>query len=161
ALERHWSLMVEIEARARYQFQRGFLGMADFALAKDRRLEAEIRLTRARAKLPKPPGTGLSAGESSGGASPLDKEVARAQLGGSRADLGKLRRERVKPLQLLLQERQEEFRSGRRTVDVLLDAARRVLDAELAVTDTPAVRAAALELTWQHARQADRLTAAK
>jgi hypothetical protein len=91
----------------------------------------------------------------------LSKELARDRFEVSRADPRQLARARVEAARMALAAREEEFRAGRITVDVLIDAARQVAEAELAVVAKPADRLAVLERHWRLARLADLLTAAK
>jgi hypothetical protein len=161
AFERHWRSALAIEEYTRGKFQRGTVGPGDYFKAKANRLEAEIGFAQARARYQRRRGPAAPAVEPSRSTSPLDKEVAKGQLEAPQADLGKLRRARVETLQQFFNAREEEVLAGRRTVDILLKAARRLLDAELAVADNPTDRVAALKRNWQFARLAVLLATAK
>jgi hypothetical protein len=79
------------------------------------------------------------------------KELAKAKYEAVHADPRQLARERLAAARGAYRERWEEFLAGRGTLDILLDNSQRLLEAELAVSDRPGERVAALERNWERA----------
>jgi hypothetical protein len=83
---------------------------------------------------------------------PLDvKELARAKYEAVHADPRELARERLVAARAAYRACEEEFLAGRGWLDRLLDNSQRLLEAELAVSDRPGERVAALERNWKRA----------
>lgn len=85
---------------------------------------------------------------------PLDsKQLARDKFALQFAKLEDIARAKLEAARLEQDARLKEFMAGRGTLDNLESAFRRVLDAELALADTPTTRVAAHERYWRLTRE--------
>lgn len=91
------------------------------------------------------------------------KEVAKSAFEAGQADLRDLAQARRDAIHTSFQERYEKYRAGAQdaTLDLLLEASRQLLEAELGVHDDPAERLAAHERFWGALRIAEEIVRAK
>jgi hypothetical protein len=152
ALAARWehALSAEQIVGAKYRVDR--VSLADLMQARSVRLGAEIKLRGAGQKLSDPflvPTLPPRMLEDPFYDS-IVTEVARSAFAAGRADLRALAVERRDVARSGYRERMEKYRAGTQggTLDLRLEAARQLLEAELAVRDDPAERLAAIERYW-------------
>jgi hypothetical protein len=150
ALESSWAQAWEIEKINEARYDAGRVPVADLLATRYVRLDAEVRWLQAR-----PPGGKTVAGpfrlvpeDDLGDALPRPRDFAEAKRAAERADVRDLLREKRSAARQAFRCRWEEFAAGRGTLDLVEEQARRVLDAELALDDRPAARAAAWQRYW-------------
>jgi hypothetical protein len=175
ALARHWrhAWTAEQIVEAKYRFGRASL--ADLMQAREAHLDAETKLVEARARqkqsgpfwitpvplvpevivdslLPSPMVHVL-----------VTREMAKAQFEASQSTAHDLALARRDAARLCQQERWKEYRAGAQdaTLDLTLEASRRLLEAELAVLNDPAERVAAHESYWELTRIVEDIVAQK
>jgi hypothetical protein len=85
----------------------------------------------------------------------ISKELARAKIEAYHADPKELAQKRLQAARIVVTSRDLEFLAGRGTLDFLLEAARDLRDAELALAKTDADQLAALQSYWMMARQTE------
>jgi hypothetical protein len=167
AFEKHWARTKMIEDFNQMRYERQRIPIQDHMQSKYERLRGEIWLIEARARSGKGPnyeGTLVDAVV----VDPLDLDAAwnvqsmaqdadrpalglgvkplaqwRFQVNG--AKLKELAGAKLEAAQIIFQEREKEFLQGRGTLDFLLEAALRLLQEELAASNTELDRQAALE----------------
>jgi hypothetical protein len=161
-----WRFAQEADNIVEAKYKVGRVSLADFMQARHARLDAEIQLRRANGgqKLPAPVPTTAVALDGEEDFDGLDsKALAKAQFEAGQADLRDLARARRAAIHSSLQERYEKYRAGAQdaTLDLLLEAARQMLDAELADHDDPAERLEAVQRYWELSREAEKIVEAK
>ena len=170
ALARNWLHVWTAEQIVEAKYRVGRVSLADFMHAKVERLDAEIKLVEARAQQtlsgPVPTtSTSLVPEANADYFAPhlvpdplrLTKEIAKRQFEASRATVRDLALARREAARLCQQERLEMYRAGAQegTLDLLIEASRQLLEAEVAVLDDPAERVAACERYWELTRIAE------
>jgi hypothetical protein len=167
AFERHWARTKTIEGVNQMRYERGPIPIQDYMQSKSERLRAETWLIEARAKS----GKGANYEGTQADAvvvDPLDlgvvwnvrsiaqdadspalglgvKPLAESRFEVNGAKLEELAKAKLEAAQIIFQEREKEFLQGRGTLDFLLEAALRLLQEELAASNTELGRQAALE----------------
>jgi hypothetical protein len=81
------------------------------------------------------------------------RDLAKANLATTRADVRDLARAKVEAARVMVAERWKDFRAGRGTLDILLEATLQLLEAELAVHGQEAERVAIYGRHWALAQQ--------
>ena len=171
ALARYWLHVWTAEQIVEAKYRVGRVWLAHFMHAKTERLDAEIKLVQARAqqKLSGPvPTTALSLVPEANadyfdrylGVQPLgtrEKVMAKAQFEASRSTVRDLALARRDAARMGQQDQLAMYRAGapEGTLDLLLEASRRLIEAELAVLDDQAERVAACERYWELTRIAE------
>jgi hypothetical protein len=170
ALTRYWLLAWMDEQILEAKYDVGRVSLASFMHVKTARLDAEIKLVEARAqqKLFDPiPTTSTSLIPEANAdyfaphlvldALLLTKEIAKRQFEVSRTTVRNLALARREAARACQQDRLEMYRAGapEGTLDLLLEASRRLLEAELPVLDDPVERVAAGERYWELTRIAE------
>jgi len=144
----HWLRLSVIEIINQQRYETGKISAKDLWSTRERRLLAERWLIDARAKA----GPRAAAGP----ASDLRlvpntinaQTIARRKFATVSADPHELARGRVEMARRVTEGRFKEFIAGRGTLDFVLEASRRQLDADLALSDDPAEARAARERHW-------------
>jgi hypothetical protein len=168
ALETHWAQAWQIEVIDTARLAAGRVPLADYLESRYVRLGAEARWLRARARAGarREPVPGKRVGRPWGELVPVDEfsppvadvgAFARAKREALQTDPRDLDGERRAVAREEYRDRWAEFMAGRGTLDLLLDASRRWLDAELAVLAKPAERAAAWERYWARSQSIERI----
>jgi hypothetical protein len=159
AAEAYWAQAWEADTINEWKFRAARLSLSDYAQTRYLRLDAEIALIQARAEPGRACGSSVKVidvgplREDSTGVDPTwEKKFARDKFATTRSALPELARQRVRAAREWEQARAWEYLAGRGTLDILLQAARHVLDAELALSDKPVDRAAAWERYWTRAK---------
>lgn len=166
ALERHWMTLRQLEDLNQARYLAGRVAVQDLAQSREYRLEAEIWLADARARLGDPPARTrallflVPEGQwhlEWGGLDPRCFDeiglFARAAAKGGHRTLGEWRRERLAALREQYDAREKEFEGGRGTLDFLLESALRLVELQRQLaTDGPA-RLAVLEQHWKRTRR--------
>jgi hypothetical protein len=148
ALERYWERTRVIEAIQKDGFEAGRVSLKDYTHPKEKRLQAEIWLAKAKAG---------HAGEAARSPWVYDdprsgtdeKGLAKARFRASEADIRDLLRQRYEAALVTWGSRAKEFLAGRGTLDFLHEAALSLVEAELELDGSPADRLAALERYWE------------
>jgi hypothetical protein len=160
----HAALVAEWITEAKYRVPR--VSLADLMQARRARLESEIKLRRANAgrKLLDPfrmPSLPLGLEEPFFGSQ--EKEVAKRTFEAGHADLRDLAQARRDAIRTSFRVRYEKHRAGAQdaTLDLLLEASRRLLEAELGDLDDPAEQLAAHERYWGIMLIAEKIVRAK
>jgi hypothetical protein len=162
AWERYWTRAKIFELVNEERWKRGRLSLADYMQSRYIRLDAEIGWAEARAQPGVPPAAVAGAlnpwpriardepnlGQ---GDLPTPEQLAKAKQVAVRADVQQLKRDRLTAARKWFEPRDQEYMAGWGTLDVLIEAARHLGKAELAVCQTPAERAAACERHWTRA----------
>jgi hypothetical protein len=161
-----WRFAQEADKIVEAKYKVGRVSLADFMQARHARLEAEIQLRRANGgqKLPAPvPMTAVPLDGEEDFDGLYSKASAKAQFEAGQTDLRDLARRRRDAMRTSLQVRYEKYRAGAQdaTLDLLLEAARQMLDAELADYDDPVERLEAVQRYWELTREAEKIVAAK
>jgi hypothetical protein len=157
-----WSCTREGEKLSRLKLEIGRESVADVAQWVSLRLTAEIELVQALAAAGKLPREDVSG--------PLElanepgeevRELAHARFEASRATLPELARTGREVALIEFAWRYERYRAGKDWLDIVLDATKRLLEAELAVAATKADRVAAHERHWLRVREFEVLSMLK
>ncbi len=162
ALERHWMLAKQIDHVNQVRYLAGRIPIQDYLQSRHDRLEAQIQVTHARAQQ----------GKSAAGVIALpgfgprvnwlgSKVVAKAKYESARVEVRELERAKLAAARGEVEARFKEFLEGRGTLDILLAASQRWLDAERAVHPERADQVAALEKHWLLARRAEEVNRAR
>src|SRR5262249_8535108 len=142
ALEAHWAQAWQIEGIGAARLAAGRVPLADYLESRYVRLGAEVRWLRARAGAGREPVPGSRVVQPWSELLPADESgllaadagaFARAKREALQTDPRDLDRERRAVAREEYRDRWAEFVAGRGTLDVLLGASRRWLDADLAV----------------------------
>jgi hypothetical protein len=164
-LAAHWLSTLSAEQIVEGMYRRGRVSPADLMQARYQRLDAEIKLRDAGAgrKLSDPfltPSLPFGLEEPfSGSDAP---ELARSAFEAGHADLRELARARRDAIRTSLQVRSGKYRVSRDgTLDLDLEAARQLLEAELAVHDDPAERLETFQRYWEYTRRTENTMYAK
>jgi hypothetical protein len=156
----HWvfALFAEQSVEAQYRVRR--VSFAHLIHAKQSRLDAEIKFRGAGQKLSdSPPAPALSYAAEEALFGPGAKEVAKSAFAAGQADLRDLAVARRDTARIGYRELMEEYRAG--APFDLLETARQLLDAELAILDDPAERLAAVERYWGQMWMAEEIVQAQ
>ena len=143
ALERYWLRCQQYEMVEQARYNAGRIPRQELASAIDHRTEAEIAWRRAQQDA----STWSSETDAQDPLAALPWAKTRRQA--AIADLAQLTQTRLAAARENLADRAAEFTAGRGTFDFLLKAARRLRDAELAVSDSDAARRAVRERYWR------------
>jgi hypothetical protein len=168
-LAAHWLSAWRAEQNVEARYKLGRVSLADFMQARHARLDAEIKFRGAGGgeKLSAPfptPSLALDEKEDFDG---LDsKALAKAQFEAGQADLRDLARARRDAIRTSLWVRSEKYQGSRDAtleleLELELEAARQLLEAELALHDDPAERLETFQRYWEYARQTENTMAAK
>jgi hypothetical protein len=130
-LDRHLHVLREVEKVNQERFDAGRVPIPDVMQSKAERLGEEIELVRARGRAGK------------------EKDP--------QAITTKLLQEKVKALRTVHDARRKEFEAGRGTLDFLLKATTRVLEAEVQLTDDPKKHLELHEKRLQACREAEKI----
>jgi hypothetical protein len=159
AYERYWLLTQQLELLSRLKQEVGREAAADVAQARSRRLAAEMDLVRAMAGARHLPREDM--------AWPLGlpdvewrevRELARTKFEATQATLPDLARARREAALEEYQAREKRYQAGQDPLDLVLDAAGRLLEADLAIASTKAERIAAHERHGLRLRHLEGLT---
>jgi hypothetical protein len=149
ALERYWQRSRMCEAVNAERSQAGRISFKDYAETIYARQDAEVAVARGRkfGERPRIPGEPAAPIEDNGpfGA----KELAKAKRHAAFADAAEAARARLQAAEIIWYSRVMEFLAGRGTLPFVLDAARKVLDAENDIRPGAADRLAALARYWE------------
>jgi hypothetical protein len=158
ALEKYWEQARQNEAVNRQRFVDGRIPMKEYAESRYSRVEAEIRLARARG-LDQKPHAGLpSVPEAEADPFWEAKELAKAKFQASNPDLKELALAKLQAAEISYGSRLREFLAGRGAMHFLLAAARRVLESFGDVHPDNKDRLAALHEYWKHIVQIEMVT---
>jgi hypothetical protein len=162
----YWLFAREADKIVEAKYKLGRVSLADFMQARHARLDAEIQLRRANGgqKLPAPvPTTAVALDGEEDFDGLYSKASAKAQFQAGQADLRDLARRRRDAIRSSLRVRYEKYLAGAQdaTLDLLLEAARQMLDTELADHDDPAERLEAVQQYWEVTREAEKIAGAK
>jgi hypothetical protein len=162
AVARHWLAAREFEALFRYRYLQGRVPVQDLDQTHEWRLEAEIWLTEARAKL------GIARPHARDEVleelvdEPFNSQfkhfartLARLRFEATESDVRQLTRARLEPLRSAYEAREREFICGRGTLEFDIEAARRYVRAEFALAEREASRRDVLERHWRRLYQID------
>jgi hypothetical protein len=165
--EMHWEIVRPIDKLCAAGHEAGRVRSADMFQARCARLEAGARLvkTRSRADQTVAPWAGLDdflfEGDDlrfEGLEGPFAvRDLAKEKFAVSQARFTDLAAAKLAAATGWHQERASEYLAGRGTLDILLESAAHLLEAECAVDDSRAARVAALERYWQQLWQAEQL----
>jgi hypothetical protein len=172
ALEAHWAQVWQIQAIDAARLAAGRVPLADYLASRYVRLGAEARWLRARARdgAGRGPVPGKRVARTWSEFFPADElsppavdveALARGKPEALRTDPRDLERERRAVAREEYRDRWAEFVAGRGMLDLLLDTSRRWLDAELAVLENPAERAAAWERYWTRSQSTELINEAR
>lgn len=143
ALERYWLRCQQYETVSQARFDGGRISRQELASAIDHRAEAQIAWRRAQ----QDGSTWSSVTDAQDPLAALSWAKTRRQA--ATADVAQLAQTRLAAAREGFTDRAAEFTAGRGTFDFLLKAARRLRDAELAVSTTDAARSAVRERYWR------------
>jgi hypothetical protein len=159
ALERHWRCMYLAEAVLKAVMEKGRISVKDYTAVKEKRLQAEIWLAKARAnhapESARPLWTYLSGFADDPEIVTAEKDLAKARFRASEVDVRDLMRQRYETALFTLRARELEYVAGRATLEFVQDAALSLLDSEFDLDDRPADRLAALERYWELVKRAE------
>jgi hypothetical protein len=128
--------------------------------ARCQRLAAQYALALARAgRRDAPLALPSTILEHEGSRVPADIEeiLLGAVIEAQQTDLRKIAEQRLEAGRACFDYRRKQFEAGRGNLNILLETARLVLDAELALAEAPRERVAARARSWLHLREAERL----
>jgi hypothetical protein len=159
ALAGYWLFAREAERLRLNQVAAGQVTPADVTEATCKRLTAQCTLARARRRdAPLAVPSSFIAVEAiwidAYGSARLPSALLEAQ----QSDLQQLAQRRLEAARDCFDERNKQFETGRGTLDLLLETARLLLDAELALAENHSARVLAHARYWLHTRVIDRLT---
>jgi hypothetical protein len=165
-LAAHWLSAWWTEQNVEARYKLGRVSTADFMQGRHARLDAEIEIRRAGGgeKLSDPFSTpDLPLDEEEDFDGPDSKALAKAQFEAGQADLRDLARERRDAIHVSLRFLIWIHRLGEAdlTLDLDLETARQLLEAELALHDDPAGRLEAFQRYWEYTKQTENTMAAK
>jgi hypothetical protein len=165
-VEGFWITAQENENINHDRYQTGRITLADCVFAQRSRLDATMSLIRAKSKLS--PGNAYVPRPAlwdywdrfldkhdwfASQEKHFHKRMASAMAKALRGDPQELSRARRDASRVVFDARRNEFLTGRGTLDFLIDSALRLLEDELALTDQPEKRAAAMEQCWERLMQ--------
>lgn len=166
AFEAGWARTWLIDQIGESRFAAGRVSVADHLAARGARLAAQARWLRARGRAGEvrernPGGREILQADELGVAGLDTRAFTRAKREALRTDPRDLERERRTVAREEFRAQNAEFLAGRGTLDLLLAASRHWLDADLAMLDRPAERAAAHERYWTRIRLIEEVTDAR
>jgi outer membrane protein TolC len=85
----------------------------------------------------------------------IEEILLGAVIEAQQTDVRKIAEQRLEAARACFDYRRKQFQAGRGTMDLLLETARLVLDAELALAEAPRERVAARARYWLHVREAE------
>ncbi len=146
AYERQWTIASLLKTINDFRYQAGRIAVQDMLQSTHFHIEAQNDLLASRARGERP-------------LSPVrltfdpdlsqSREFARAKRRAFRGDAAELTVARADVAAAMCLARFKEFLAGRGTQDILLEASRQTLEAELALAKTPAERQASWERQWE------------
>jgi hypothetical protein len=156
ALERYWERTRVIEAIQKDRFEAGRVSLKDYTHPKEKRLQAEIWLAKAKAgHAPEAARSPWVYGDP--GSVTDEKGLAKARFRASKSDVRDLLRQRYEAALVTWGSRAKEFLAGRGTLDFLHEAALSLVEAELELDGSPADRLAALERYWEFTKRGEEI----